>query len=94
MPKDLHLAGSTTAGPTLDDLIRMAKALTGREPTDEEIERARQTLAQREVRAAATSGTPGAPDRSEGLPREWQESEAEEGQYRRDPRRGRPRNSK
>jgi hypothetical protein len=32
--------------PTLDDLIKLARALTGREPTAEEIERARQILAE------------------------------------------------
>jgi hypothetical protein len=43
----LHLTGPRTGGPTLDDLIALAVALTGRAPTAEEIEHARQRLAAR-----------------------------------------------
>jgi hypothetical protein len=40
----LHLAGSENGLPTLDDLVAMAKALTGRDPTPEEIEVSRALL--------------------------------------------------
>jgi hypothetical protein len=46
-PITLHLTGPRVGGPTLDDLIKLAMALTGRPPTAEEIERARRLLAAR-----------------------------------------------
>ena len=36
----LHLTGPRIGPPTLDDLIALAKQLTGRDPTPREIERA------------------------------------------------------
>lgn len=47
MPKQrptLHLAGPDAGPPTLEDILALAKALTGREPTSEEIEQARVIL--------------------------------------------------
>ena len=50
MPKSsviLHLAGTNDGAPTLDDLIIMAKSLTGRDPTPEEIAEAKELLDKR-----------------------------------------------
>jgi hypothetical protein len=43
-PPILHLIGPRVGPPTLDDLIALAKALTGRDPTPEEIEQPRRLL--------------------------------------------------
>jgi hypothetical protein len=43
----LYLTGPKDGPPTLDDLIALSKALSGREPTAEEIENARRILARR-----------------------------------------------
>ena len=43
--RTLHLAGQPHGLPTLADLIVLARRLSGRDPTPEEIDRARQTLA-------------------------------------------------
>jgi len=40
----LHMTGSKDDKPTLDDLIALSKALTGREPTPEELADARKIL--------------------------------------------------
>ena len=40
----LYLAGSNDGLPTLEEIIWMTQALTGRAPTPEEIEEARQIL--------------------------------------------------
>ena len=41
---ELYLTGPSKGPPTLDDLIALTRRLTGREPTPDEIEDARQTL--------------------------------------------------
>lgn len=38
-------AGKRVGPPTLEDIIAISRKLTGREPTQEEIERAKATLA-------------------------------------------------
>ena len=43
----LHLTGPRTGLPTLDDLIALARALSGRDPTQAEIEAARMILTSR-----------------------------------------------
>jgi hypothetical protein len=40
----LHLTGPREGPPTLADLIALSKSLTGRDPTPEEIEQAKQVL--------------------------------------------------
>ena len=45
----LHLTGPRVGPPSLDDLIKLATALTGRQPTEAEIARAQQTLARRQT---------------------------------------------
>jgi hypothetical protein len=53
----LYLAGHEDGPPTLDQLIAMAKQLTGRDPTPQEIAEARQILLP-SSRADQAAGTP------------------------------------
>lgn len=43
----LNLTGPQVGPPTIDDLIALAKRLTGRDPTPSEIDKAKQILAHR-----------------------------------------------
>jgi hypothetical protein len=51
----LHLAGPPKGGRTLKDLIALSKAITGRDPTPEEREEARQILAEVQSRGVENS---------------------------------------
>ena len=50
---DYLIAGSGSGLPTLDDLIAMSKALTGRDPTPEELAEAKSLLDSAAQKAAA-----------------------------------------
>jgi hypothetical protein len=51
----LHLAGSKSAPPSLEDLIKLVTQLTGRKPTSAEIAEAREMYAEGEPKAKPSS---------------------------------------
>lgn len=44
---ELFLVGPSEGGPSLDDLMALFRKLTGREPTEEDLVKARETLAKK-----------------------------------------------
>ena len=46
---ELHLAGPRVGGPSVEDILRLFKNLTGKEPTAEDVEKVRARLAKRQT---------------------------------------------